>query len=172
MGYSDQHIGHQAARQGLGMPGDASLATQDAYNREIARQQGEQNAKLLAGMGMPKAPTDASGLVFLLLLPLLAVWFVFADLVSGWRRWRVGLLLLGVLIAAAAFVVGLAIDIQAEIEGREAARAVVGTVEMFQNVGAGGLCVIVFALLPRTLVALGLFFGLLTAWNTWLAPLI
>ena len=45
------------------------------------------------------------------------------------------------------------------------------TVVLLLNVGAGGLCAVIFTLIPRTIVIVAILGGLLTACNAWLAPM-
>ena len=45
------------------------------------------------------------------------------------------------------------------------------TVALLLNVGAGGLFGVVLTLIPRTIATVAILAGLVTAYNTWLAPL-
>ena len=95
----DRTRGYEAANQGLGMPGDLSLAGQDAYNREMANRSEASMGGLMPRIGMPNPPMDVGGIAFLLALPLLAIWFVLMDLVHGWRWYRVTSFLLALLLS-------------------------------------------------------------------------
>ncbi|MEQ8497115.1 MAG: hypothetical protein RLW42_23085, partial [Gammaproteobacteria bacterium] len=54
----------------------------------------------LARIGLPRPMFNVSGFLFLLLLPVFALWFVTVDLLYGWRRWRMLGVLAALLVAA------------------------------------------------------------------------
>ena len=167
----DRSRGYDAAQQGLGMPGDLSLAGQDAYNREMERRNEASMTGLMPKIGMPGPPIDAGGIAFLLALPLLAIWFVAMDLVRGWRWYRVVGLLLALLFTGAVFAYSVYLGVQLEMSGQVDNAEKDPTVALLLDVGTAGLCGMIFTLIPRTIVIIAILGGLLTAYNTWLAPL-
>ena len=167
----DRSRGYEAAQQGLGMPGDLSLAGQDAYNREMARRNEASMAGLMPKIGMPGPPIDVGGIAFLLALPLLAIWFIAMDLVRGWRWYRVSGLLLALLFTGAIFAYSVYIGVELEISGQVDNAENDPTLALLLNLGTAGLCPSILTLIPRTFVIIAILGGLLTAYNTWLAPL-
>jgi hypothetical protein len=168
----DRSRGFEAANQGVGMPGGLSLAGQEAYNREIARRSEANMAGLMPKIGMPPAPSGSGGgLTFLLMLPVLAVWFVAMDLVRSWRWYRVVGLLLAVLFTAAVFAYSVYLGVQIELSGVLENAENDPTVNLLLDIGTVGLCAVIFTLFPRTIVVIAALGGLFTAYNAWIAPL-
>lgn len=169
----DRSRGYEAAQQGLGMPGDLSVAGQDAYNREMARRNEANMASLMPKSGTPGPSISggAGGIAFLLSLPFLAIGFVVMDLVRGWRCYRVVGLVLALLFTGAVFAYSVYLGVQLELSGQVDNAENDPTVALLLNVGAGGLCGVIFTLFPRTITIIAILGGLVTAYNTWLAPL-
>jgi len=164
---SEESIGRDAARQGMGVPVNASPAAQQAYHRELSRM----HRPLLPGFSIPRPQMDAEALGCFLIVPAYVAYWLLMDLARGWRWWRVLGVLAGIGVAAAAMAGGL----HAEFHGSGvladlAARFGVDVETMAVNIGAGGLsCVVVF-LFPRTIVLVVLLGAAAWAYRHWVAP--
>ena len=172
MGEQEINQARDAAAAGMGMPAGLSIAAQNAYQDERNRRQGYG----LPRIRMPGPPIQPEGVLWFVALPILAVWFVFADIFSWWRWWRWCGLLLGVVVAGGAFALAVQAGVRADLAAEKGITAGFAagndTAEMFLNVATAGGAVIIFFLIPRTLIALAAIVGLIQAWTTWVSPML
>jgi len=104
------------------------------------------------------------------------VLFILADLRWGWRWWRWCGLVLGLVVGAAAFAwavkVGVTFDLDAHAGKASRFATAEEAAEPFLQAATACAMVVIFFLIPRTILAVIAIVGVMMAWHQWISPLL
>lgn len=170
MNDSDYSTARQAADQGTGLSPHASPGAQMRYGQMMEEKHGF--GRLFATAGLPSPSINPEGLAMILMVPVVAVIFVFMDLVTGWRKWRITGALLGLLVCGIAFAFSVYAGVEADLAGIASDPEKNSTVALLLDIAGGAAAAVIFFLVPRTLILFTAVIAVLSAWNYWVAPLL
>jgi hypothetical protein len=119
----------------------------------------------ISRIGLPRPGIDASGIMFILMIPVMFVWLVFKDPFYGWIRLRKIGMALALLFTLTMFALLVFVGVQHEIGGKYGLAEDSPTFVLIENMGAGGLAGIIFLLWPRTILLIAAVVGVISAIN-------
>lgn len=116
----------------------------------------------LGRLGLPKYSIDSSGLMFLLMLPVMFLWLVFKDPFYGWIKPRKIAMFMAILFTLVMFALMVFVGVQYDLGGRFGLSADSPGFLLMENMGAGGLAGIIFLLWPRTIILVMFVVGVIS----------
>lgn len=106
----------------------------------------------LGRLGLPKYSIDSSGVMFLLMIPVMFLWLVFKDPFHGWIRPRKIAMFIAILFTLTMFALMVFVGVQYDLGGRFGLAADSPGFLLMENMGTGGLAGVIFLLWPRTII--------------------
>ena len=119
----------------------------------------------LSRLGLPKPGIDASGIMFILMIPVMFAWLIIKDPFYGWIRLRKIGMALTLIFTLVMFTLLVFVGVQHEIGGRYGLAENSPPFILMESMSAGGLAGIIFLLWPRTIILIVAMVGIISGIN-------